>query len=132
MDKFPLCLSHIAQKLEHNVRDQRTGQVPALPGVQQGHIQHDDGRSLGLCDEAPLLQDLLVVPPQPVNALDHQHVPGLEHLDQLLVQRPVKALARLLFYCDPLQAHTKFLERRHLTVLLLASGGYAGIAVHHI
>lgn len=44
--KFPLGLGDIRQQLQNNVRDQRPGQILCLPGIQQGHIQHDDAGAL--------------------------------------------------------------------------------------
>ena len=41
-DIFPLCLGHIAQKLKHNIRNQRSGQIVPLPCVEQGHVEHHD------------------------------------------------------------------------------------------
>ena len=41
--EFPLCLRHTAKKLEHDVSDQHPGEISALAGAQQGHIQHHDG-----------------------------------------------------------------------------------------
>ena len=44
--KFPLCLCHIAQKLEYDVSNQYSGEIPTLAGVQQGHIQYNDSHLL--------------------------------------------------------------------------------------
>lgn len=41
--ELSLCLSYIAQKLEYDISNQHPGEIPALAGIQQGHIQHDDG-----------------------------------------------------------------------------------------
>ena len=41
--ELPLRLSHIAQKLEYDISDQHPGKIPALAGIQQGHIQYYDG-----------------------------------------------------------------------------------------
>ena len=35
-DVLPLRLRNIAEKLENDVGNERSGQIPALPGVQQG------------------------------------------------------------------------------------------------
>ena len=43
MVELSLCLSHIAQKLEHDISNQHSGEIPALAGIQQGHIQYYDG-----------------------------------------------------------------------------------------
>ena len=70
--ELPLRLRHIGQQLEDDVGDQHAGEIPALAGVQQGHIQHYDSHLLFLGQQPPLLQDLVIVPPQTVDALDHK------------------------------------------------------------
>ena len=60
---LPLGLRHLAQQLQHDVRNQGARQVPPLPGVQQGHVQHYDGAFPLFGDKGPLLQNLRVVPP---------------------------------------------------------------------
>ena len=74
MDELPLCLGHIAEQLQNDVGDQGPGEIPVLPGIQQGHIQHDNGRALLLGDDPPLLQNFVVIPTQAVNALDHKGI----------------------------------------------------------
>ena len=44
-DGFPLRLRHVAKKLQHQIGDQRPGEIPIFSGIQQGHIQHDNGRA---------------------------------------------------------------------------------------
>ena len=73
-DELPLCLGHIAEQLQDNVGDQGPGEISVLPGIQQGHIQHHDGCALLLGDDPPLLQNFVVIPTQPVNALDHKGI----------------------------------------------------------
>lgn len=84
-DVFPLCLGHIAEQLEYDVRNERPGQVASMPGVQQWHIQHHNGRFLPFCDDAPLLQDFTIAPAQPVAAFDHQYISRLQAFHQTLV-----------------------------------------------
>ena len=74
MDELPLCLGHIAEQLQDNVGDQGPGEISVLPGIQQGHIQHHDGCALLLGDDPPLLQNLIVISAQAVNALDHKGI----------------------------------------------------------
>ena len=85
MDVLPLTLRDIGQKLEHNVSDQRPGQVPVDTGVQQGHIQHTDVGPFLFGDDAPLLQDLFIIASQPVDAFDDQKVARFQFFQQLLV-----------------------------------------------
>ena len=46
--ELPLRLSHVAQKLKHNVGNQHPSKVPPLAGIQQRHVQHYDGHLLVL------------------------------------------------------------------------------------
>ena len=74
MDELPLCLGHIAEQLQDNVDDQGPGEIPIFSGIQQGHIQHDNGRALLFGNDPPLLQNLIVISAQAVNALDHKGI----------------------------------------------------------
>ena len=73
-DELPLRLSRITEQLQNDVGDQRPGEIPVFPSVQQGHVQHHDGRPLFLGDDPPLLQNLIVISAQAVNALDHKGI----------------------------------------------------------
>ena len=73
-DELPLRLSHITEQLQNDVGDQRPGEIPIFSGIQQGHIQHHDGCALLLGDDPPLLQNLIVISTQAINALDHKDI----------------------------------------------------------
>ena len=47
-DELPFRLGHVAQQLQNDVGDQRPGEILVFPGVQQGHVQHHDGRPFSL------------------------------------------------------------------------------------
>ena len=81
--------------MQHNVAEERTHQVFSSPGVQQGHIQHHDVNSLVLGQHSPLDLNLLVVTPQPVNALDVKDVPRFQPAHHALVGRTVKVFTAL-------------------------------------
>ena len=72
MNELPLSLGRIAEQLQNNVGDQRSGEILIFLGIQQVHIQHDNGRALLFGHDPPLLRNLIVIPAQPVNALDHK------------------------------------------------------------
>ena len=99
-DELPLCLGHIAEQLQDNVGDQGPGEISVLPGIQQGHIQHDNGRALLFGNDPPLLQNLIVISAQAVNALDHKGIARLQPADQPPVIRARKILAGLLVHED--------------------------------
>lgn len=125
-----LVLRHKRQHLQHDVAQERPHQILSSPGVQKGHVQHDDGGLTGLGDAGPLLQNLGVVPAQAVDAFDHQNVPRLEGLDQLLVQRTRKIFPGLLFHDDVRGRNAELLQGDQLAVLLLTARGHSGVAVH--
>ena len=76
MVKFPFRLGHIAQELKNNIGNQHPGEVPALTRIQQGHVQHHNGNLLFLGQQTPLLQNFIVIAPQPVDALYDKSIPG--------------------------------------------------------
>ena len=95
-DELTFCLRDIAQKLQNNVRDQRSCQITVLPGIQQRHIQHKDGRALFPRNDPPLLQYFIIIPPQPVDTLDDKCIPGSQPPEQLPVALPLKIRAGAL------------------------------------
>ena len=131
MDEFTLRLRHIAQKLEHDIRDQRTGQVAAPARVKQRHIQHDDGRSFLFCDDAPLLQDLFIISPETVDALDDKGVAVFQFSQQPPVAASVKILAGLLIQNDLAVVPPKLPQGDELALLILFSCGNSRVAVFH-
>ena len=110
-DIFPLCLGHIAQKLKHNIRNQRSGQIVPLPCVEQGHVEHHDIHLFLFCENPPLLQNFIIIPAKPVDALDDKRIARLELFDQALIDRTLKILARLLLLIDLLLEDAKLPAR---------------------
>ena len=74
--KFPFRLSYIGKQLKDDIGDQNTGQVPALAGIQQRHIQNHNGHLFLLGQQPPLLQNFVIAASQPVDALDNKGVSG--------------------------------------------------------
>lgn len=74
--EFPLRLGRITQKPEYDIGDQHPGEIPALAGVQQRHIQHHDGRLLLFCQQPPLFQDFIIISSQPVMFLNTRGSPA--------------------------------------------------------
>jgi len=99
-DVGALVLRHEGQHLQDNIAEEGPHQVLAPAGVQQRHIQHHNVDALLLGQNPPLLQNLAVVAPQPVDALDVEQIVRLQSSDQLLVLGPLKILARLLVQKD--------------------------------
>lgn len=132
VDEFALCLRYIAQKLEHDVRDQRTGQVAAPARVEQRHIQHDDSRTLLLGDDAPLLQNLFIISPKTVDALDDKGIAVFQFSQQPPVAAPVEILARLLIQNDLTIVQPELPQGDELTLLVLFSCGYSCVTVFHV
>ena len=95
-DELPFRLGHIAEKLQDDVRDQRSGQILILPRVQQRHIQHHNGGAFFLGNDAPLFQDFIIIASQAVDALDNKGVAAFYFAYQFLVILPLKVFSRLL------------------------------------
>lgn len=95
-DVLPFVLGHKGENLQHQVRDEGAHQVPALPGVQQGHVDDADVRADLLGEHPPLILNLLVIASQPVDAQDVQQVARPQPLDQPLVLGTPEILPRLL------------------------------------
>ena len=54
-DIFPLCLGHIGEELQNNVRNEGADEVVFPAGIQQGHIQHHNVDLFLFRQKAPLL-----------------------------------------------------------------------------
>ena len=63
-DVLSFALRYMGQEPENDVRDLRPGQVPAMAGVQQGHIQRPDARLYFLGD-MPSRSILLIIKRSP-------------------------------------------------------------------
>ncbi len=74
VNKLTFRLRHITQKLEDDVCNQSSGKISSLSCVQKRHIQYHNGCFFLSGDDAPLLQNFLIVATQPVDALDDKGV----------------------------------------------------------
>ena len=92
----PLVLRHEGEDLQDDVAEEGAHQVLAPPGVQQGHVQHHDIHPLLLGKQTPLVQNLPVVAPQAVDAVEIEQIVPPELPHQALVLGAVKVLPRLL------------------------------------
>ena len=121
-DKFTFRLRDVAQKLQYNVRNQRPRQIAALPGVQQRHIQHKNGRAFFSRNEPPLLQYFIIVPSQPVDALDNKRITGSYFSEQPAVSLPFKIRTGAFVQIDVCVRDAGFTHCCHLPRLVLISG----------
>lgn len=78
-DELALRLRNIGEDLQNKVGDEGAGQISgvALSSIEQRHIQNKNRRLLFLCDRSPLLEDLLIIASEAVDALDVERVPRL-------------------------------------------------------
>ena len=84
-------LRDIGKQLQHQIGNENAGDILVDDArVEQGHIDHDDIDRFPLRQRPPLLEDLVVIPSKPVDALDNHHVARLEPLAQLFVSGPVE------------------------------------------
>ena len=120
-DGFPLRLRHVAKKLQHQIGDQRPGEIPCLARIQKRHIQHNNGSLLFFGDASPLLEDLLVIPPQTVDALYYESIAALQPSKQPFVVFPRKVLPGLLIRVKSRFLNAVLLHSNHLPLLVLLS-----------
>ena len=118
-DGFALVLRDKGEELQHQVCDKGAHQVLGEGGVQQRHVQHADIHPALLGQEAPLLENLLVVAAQPVDAVQEQQVPAPQPVQEALVLRPAEVLAALLVQEDVLPAQAQTLQGLELAGLVL-------------
>ena len=104
-DELPLILRYEGQNLQHQVGNEGAHQVLALPGIQQRHSNDADVHIFLLGQDAPLVLHLLIIAPQPVDALNVEQVARLQLFHQLFVLRPVEILAGYLVHVNKAVLH---------------------------
>ena len=125
-----LILRHKGQHLQDNIAEEGSHQVLAPAGVQQRHIQYHDVDAFFFREDAPLFQNLAIIPSQPVDALDVEQIARLEFFHQLLVLGAVKVLAGLLVHKDVLLRNRHFTQCDQLAILVLFPGADPDVAVN--
>ena len=78
-----------------------------------------------------MLQDLLIVPPQPVDALDKERVSLPQLAEQALVFRAVEILPALLVDVKPLPGDPRLLHGIELPLLILTLSRHPNISIFH-
>ena len=116
--------------MQDNIAEECSHQVLAPANVQQRHIQHYDVDALFFREDAPLFQNLAIIPSQPVDALDVEQIARLEFFHQLLVLGSVEVLAGLLVHKDVLLRNRHFTQCNQLAVFILFPGADTDIAVN--
>ena len=132
MNELALELCHIGKQLQNDIRDQRARQVPAFSRVEQRHIDHADIHILFPRQKPPLILHLLVIAPQPVDALDDEQIARSQLPHQLPVLRAVKILARAFVNVDAAILHASRVQRDQLPLLILILAGNADIAIRFV
>ncbi len=127
-----LIFRHEGQHLKDNVAEKRPHQVLAPPGVQQRHIQHRDVHPLLPGQNPPLLQNLPIVAPQAVYALDIEQVVFFQSPHHLAVLGTLKVLAGLLVHEEVPLRDGQLPHGDELPVLVLLPCADADIAVDHV
>ena len=129
-DVSALILRYEGQHLQHDIAQKGSHQVFATSGIQKRHIQHHDINPLVLSQNPPLLQDLSVIAPQAVNALDIEQIVLLESTQHLFILRSLEVLAGLLIHENVLLWNLKLPQRNHLPVLILISAADPDISIY--
>ena len=83
--------------MQYQVSDKGAHQVPAVSGIQQGHVNDADVDADLLGQNPPLGQNFLIIAPQAVDAQYIEQVPGPQPPDQLSVLGPAEILSRILW-----------------------------------
>ena len=128
-DVLALVLGDEGEDLEHQIGDEGAHQVFAAAGVQQGHVDDADIHAGLLGQGPPLVLDLLIVAPQPVDAQDIEQVARLQPFHQFFVLRTVEVLAGLLVHIDVPLWDLPAVQRDHLPVLVLVGAGYPDVSI---
>ena len=89
MNELAFGLRHIRKQLQNDVCNQRPRQVSTFSGIQQRHIKHNDCRRFFLCNDAPLLQNFLIISPKAVDALDNKRIAAFQFANQPPVLCPL-------------------------------------------
>ena len=131
VNELALELRHIGKQLQDDIRDQRTRQIPAFSRIEQRHIQHHDGRAFFLCNDAPLLQNFLIIAPQTVDALDNKRIAVFQFAHQPSVLRPLEVLSGLLVHENCSFHNSKASQRNQLPLRVLFLCRYTCIPIFH-
>ena len=116
--------------MQDQIGDKRPHQVFPLPGVQQRHVQHADIHLFFLGQHPPLLLNICIVAPQPVNAQHIEQVARLQLFHHPLILRPLKILAGLLVHKNIFVRHALAVQRHQLPILVLIHAGHADITIY--
>ena len=127
-DTDTLIFCNVTQQHEYNVADQCAQKILFLPCIKQRHINNNDICTLFLCDNAPLLIQVCIIPAQPVNGLHKQDRAVIQPPQQPLILGPVKILSRLFIYINLLIWNTHFFKCNHLPIFFLLMAAHTGIS----
>lgn len=95
----PVLIRHICEHCQHHIRDQLPHQLLRLRGIQNRHGSHLNVSANLFCNMEPLLVDLAVVPPEPLQLRHHQQVAFPQDVvNQRTVYRAFKLPPRFLLH----------------------------------
>ena len=92
-DEMSFGFRHVGEKLQEDVRDESTGQIAVLVGIEERHIQNYNGYLLFLGQQPLLIEYFFVVAAQTVDAFDIEDVALAELFQQRVVSGAIKAFA---------------------------------------
>ena len=105
--------------MKHEIRNERSHKILALPRVQQRHVNYADVNTFFLCQNAPLPPDFLVIPAESVDAQHIQQVTGAKLFHKPPVLRSIEILAGLFIRENAFGRNAEFLKGGQLTRLVL-------------
>lgn len=97
--------------------------------IQQRHIQRHDGLLLFLCDYAPLIKGLVIIPSQSINALDHQRITAFQFSKEALILGSVKIFPAYFIYIYIFPLYSELVHCHHLKIFALVLAGYTNLSI---
>ena len=117
--------------MQYDVRDEHVRQpVAVVARVEQGHVENNYGSAALLREQPPLLQNLIVIAPESVDALDDDHVFWSERSKETLVFGTCKVFAARFVHEHVIPIDAELCKRVELPVEVLVARGYTRIAVY--
>ena len=117
-----LYMRDVRKQLQHQIGDELARHIPVLvPGIEQGHIEHHDAGTPALRDVLPFSKNLVVIPSEPIDALDHDRIARFEAPHQPLVPRALEITAARLVCVDARRLDAESAQRIDLTSKVLVA-----------
>ena len=128
-DVVPLIFRHEGQDLEDDVGDEGAQQVFPAARIEEGHVEDGDVHAFFPGEDAPLFEDLPVVPPEAVDAFHAKEVVFFHAPHERPIPGPVEIAAGLFVCVDARSGDAPRPEGDALSVFVLFPGADPDVAV---